>query len=192
MLALAYFFFDFSIPTKQTYESALRSIILQLSSQSSVAWQILVESAQYFEGHRQREETAWNVSASLLLKILARFLLAYNQVYIVLDALDETIDQEDVLAFILDLQKGKDRKLNIVVTSRQERNIQLALENAATDVVAVTAEAVEEDIRQHIQKRLSQDRRLQKWPESLRMDIEVSLTKDAKGMQVAPTIPSVR
>lgn len=192
MLALAYFFFDFSIPTKQTYESALRSIILQLSSQSSVAWQILVESTQYFEGIRQREETAWSVSASLLLKILARFLLAYNQVYIVLDALDEAIDQEDVLAFILDLQKGKDRKLNILVTSRQERNIQLALENAATDVVAVTAEAVEEDIRQHIQKRLSQDRRLQKWPESLRMDIEVSLTKDAKGMQVAPTIPSVR
>ena len=164
----------------------MRSIVLQLSGQSSTAWQILIDSTEYFEGIWQNIETTWTVSVSFLLKILDRYLLAYNKIYLVLDALDESIDQEIALDFIMDLLARKPGRVNILISSRQERNIQQVLENSATVIVAVTAETVDYDIRLHIQKRLSHDQRLQRWPETLRSDIEVSLIKGSLGMSVTP------
>lgn len=180
--ALAYFFFDFSTPAKQSHEDALRSIVMQLARQSSMAWQILTEATEYFEGIHQMYETAWNVSASFLLKILDRYLLAYSRVYFVLDALDESTGQEDVLGFVQDLIERRSCRISILITSRQQRNIQQTLENVASEVVPVEAETIDQDIRLHIQKRLNSNQRFQRWPASLRQEIEVSLIKGALGM----------
>ena len=131
---------------------------------------------------RSYRETAWTVSDNFLLNMLDRYLLVYNKIYLVLDALDESTDQDHTLQFVVNLLGRQPARVSVLITSRQKRNIEQALENAATEVVAITAEATDYDIRLHIQKKLGEDQRFQKWPEALRSDIEASLTEGALGM----------
>lgn len=113
-IALAYFFFDFSALNKQTYKNALRSIIIQLSSQSSRAWQILIDLTEYFEPNGLRLGTIWTVSVNFLQMILEKYLLAYDKIYFVFDALDEFVDQEIALEFIVNLLARSHERANIL------------------------------------------------------------------------------
>jgi len=151
---------------------------------------MLVESAEYFEGVSQYEEMTWNVSASFLLKVLDKFLLIYSKIYLVLDALDEAVDQESIVAFVLDLHKRNSGVINIAITSRQERTIQQALETSTNETMILTAENVDQDIRDHIQKRLTRHKRIQNWPEAPRKDIEATLAEGASGMLGFPSLLS--
>jgi len=143
---------------------------------------MLFESIEYFEGIHQKYETSWSLSANFLLKILHRYLLTYENIYLVLDALDESADQSTVSGFALDLCAQSPGRIKILVTSRMERDIQQILEPAASEIMAITPEVLEHDIRLHIQKLLSHDRRLRKWPETLRREIEMSLIQGGFGM----------
>jgi len=130
------------------------------------------------------------VSVSFLLKLLDKFLLIYSKIYLVIDALDEAVDHESFVAFILDLHKRNSGIINIAITSRQERTIQQALETSTTETMMLTAENVDQDIRHHIRKRLTRHKRIQKWPENIRKDIEATLVEGASGMLVFPSFLS--
>lgn len=158
---------------------------MQLSVQSSAAWQILVQSARWvagIDGNQDSSAPTWTVSVNFLLNMLDRFLLVYNKIYLVIDAMDESTEQDRALQFAVNLLARQSARVSILITSRRERSIEQALDNAATQVVPITAKVTGSDIRLHIQRKLGEDPRFQKWPEALRTDIEASLTTDASGM----------
>jgi hypothetical protein len=164
---------------------------MQISVQSSAAWNILTEFSEFFEGQSQYDESNWIVSTNFLLNLLERYFIFYGKIYLVIDALDESTNQDTVLEFLLDLLAHQPGRINIIITSRQERNIQQSLEASTAAIIAVTADKVDHDVKLHIQKRIALERGLQKFPHALRDEIEQSLSIKASGMYCTPPLTHI-
>jgi hypothetical protein len=125
-VAVVYFYFDFNDAQKQRHENLLRSLVLQLSMQSPQipeALNTLFNSSQ--DGQQQ---PTFSGLRSTLQQILGDF----SQTCIILDALDETSDRNELLKMIQDIVEWKLEELHILVTSRRESDIEEALETLVT------------------------------------------------------------
>ncbi|KAI9766841.1 MAG: hypothetical protein M1839_004764 [Geoglossum umbratile] len=117
-----------------------------------------------------------------LITALSIILRQFERVYLVLDALDESSDRSGLLTALIKISKDVDfKKLQIFATSREELDIERTLSGVAAEV-SLHNRWVDIDIRQYIQNHLRDDRKLNRWPESLKAEIEAALTKGAKGM----------
>jgi hypothetical protein len=138
-------FFDFKAPKKQTYEAFLHSIIMQISGQSPIAWQILIELIAYIED--QYVETAWVISVNLLLHLLERYLVVYDRIYIVLDVPNEPNDQDTTLNLLLDLLARSSGEVSIIVTNRPQVRIAQEFEGSSSESDVITSEKIQHDAR---------------------------------------------
>ena len=107
---------------------------------------------------------------------------SFSHVYLLIDALDECTDREDLLQVITELDSWKLDKLHILVTSRRENDIEEALQPLVMCQICIQSALVDADIRVHILERLSNDPKLKKWPVNIREEIKDTLTKGAEGM----------
>jgi hypothetical protein len=105
--AIAFFYFDFRDKKCQSVEIALRRIILQLSSQSPYPYKTLDE--EYGQRLPSYED---------LHRILQKLLRELRRTYIVLDALDECDDFDQVVDLVLTLRKWTDTPLHFLITSQ--------------------------------------------------------------------------
>lgn len=106
--------------------------------------------------------------------------------YIILDALDECIDRDELMSTIEIFSGWKLESLHFLVTSRKERDIQETLENLVdkSNILPLQSLVIEKDIQQYVRHRLSVDNKLKKWrrdPE-ISNEIEVALINGAHGM----------
>lgn len=174
--ALAYFYIDFNDIKKRTAEAVTRSLIAQLSSQSEKYYEdIEILYTEHQHGKRQPTLTS-------LFTTLHRLILQFNTVYIVIDALDEAEDVEEVFQL---LQKAKEwtlPSLHILVSSRQLYDIQKALEYIATDQIFIHERFIQDDIKLYLRTSLLQDRKLSRWPEEVLKEVEETLLLQARGM----------
>jgi Cdc6-like AAA superfamily ATPase len=121
-------------------------------------------------------------TASLLIALSA-VLTGFQQVYLILDALDESTNRPQLLDVLIKLSSDANfAKLRILATSRKEQDIERALRGISTVISLNQNQWVDNDIRFYIQSRLREDRKLSRWPEALRSEIEVALVKGAMGM----------
>ena len=131
---MAYFYFDFRDLSKQTCHDLLRSLVVQLSTDSSPCCDIL---HSVYESHKDGTQQPSDDTLKECLKEMLR-LLAKGQVFIVLDALDECPDssgfpppRSEVLQLVKELVDLRLRGLYICVTSRPEVDIRAVLEPLA-------------------------------------------------------------
>jgi hypothetical protein len=150
-------------------------VINQLCRQSSNI------SAKVRELHHDGDEP----TVASLLVALSDVLDNFDRVYLVLDALDECHNRPNLLNTLVNIATNNAfTKIQILALSRKEPEI----ERATTGIFAVISLSnnrwVDEDIRAYIQSHISQDRKLNRWPQSLKDEIEAALMKGAKGMYV--------
>lgn len=116
-----------------------------------------------------------------LLGVLRHILQSFQRAYIVVDALDECTDQEELFDFLKTVRSWNMESLCVLVTSRDEPNIRNALNPERNQEVPLQNPAVDEDIALLIAETLDKDAKLQEWSDMF-PEIKAKLTEGAKGM----------
>jgi NACHT domain len=113
-LAVVYFYFDFNDIERQFHEKMIRSIITQLSIQSeSIPRALESLFSSKMDGRQQP-------MAGELLTTLRQMVRGFDESLIILVALDECRDRQQLLASIEEIVGWKREGLHILATSRKE------------------------------------------------------------------------
>lgn len=171
-----YFYFEYNDPQKQTVMGLLRAIVAQLLLQEGFIPETIKELYTQHGNGRQQPDTPTLISTILSL------LQGCERLYLILDALDECSERETLLSLLSRLWNQDDGRINLLVTSRRERDLEMGLRDLVTDIICVQDEVVGEDIKVHICSRLAADPKLNRWPDDIRKEIEDALVEGAEGM----------
>jgi hypothetical protein len=106
----------------------------------------------------------------------------FHQTFIILDALDECREREELLELVKKIVYWKLKNLHILATSRREKEIEEALEHLITSQICIQSTLVDTDIYIHLRERLQSDPKLRKWPVKVQKEIEETLMDGAHGM----------
>jgi hypothetical protein len=125
-------------------------------------------------------------TATELLVTLRQMVQGFSETFIILDALDECNEREDLLTAIEEIIGWKTGKLHILATSRREKDIEEGIKHLVDDKdeICIQSALVNRDISAYVHERLQTDRRLRRWqnePEA-KQEIEEVLMKKAGGM----------
>ena len=171
-----YFYFDFQVRQKHTFESCLCSILVQLMSRAPRA---LVSLKQLFAAHDDGRSTP---SRGSLLEAFRQAIVHVGLVYLILDALDECTNRSILLQSLEECCRWRLPSLHIVTTSRKETDIEDCLIELATQKVCLEESVVDSDIRSFVQEQIQKDPKLLIWPSEIRALIESTLLEGANGM----------
>ena len=120
--AFAFYYFDFTNDVKTKSLSCLRSIILQLVEQTADTASLEALQRTYASGTPPPQE---------LLQVLKGMLCKCNRAYIVVDALDECTDQDELFELLDSIRDWKLECLSLLVTSRDEPDIRECVDPTA-------------------------------------------------------------
>lgn len=173
---LGAFYFTFSDKQKQSYEDLLRSLVEQLAWKRDSFARLQQAYDSPNRGRPGKDE---------LEKILLLSLQAYDQVFLALDALDESPEENDTRQTMLEqlerlVQNASNVKL--LATSRKVRDIQESMEMLRTECINVADSKVDKDIRKYVVSELSKDRRLSRLSDKTISLIRDTLSARADGM----------
>ena len=176
--AVLFFYFDFNDAERQRHEKMIRSMVCQLSRFcANSVLQNMYSSCS--NGERQPTEEA-------LLNTLRQLMTSLGDTYIILDALDECTERDELLADIEEIVSWKELNLHLLTTSRKEPDIEEVLTPLSDkrNRIAIQSALVDADIRTYIHGRLQTDRKLKRWQKhsNVQMEIENTLTRKADGM----------
>ena len=180
--ALAYFYFAFDDQAFQKVEGLVRSLVAQLCSQCT-SIQYCVESLY----SKQRSQPIPPTDDELR-NMLRQLFGCFNQVFIVLDALDECIERHDLVLLLEEMATWQESKLHLLSTSRKEFELEkcMKLLTEEADRLGIQGAPVDNDISSYVYGRLRTDRRLNRWHKSgLEGEIVSTLTSKARGMYVS-------
>ena len=177
--AVAYFYFDFR-NTECQHEGMIRSLISQLAVQCTNQSKSL-ESLYSFCGDGARQPKICELKQTL-----QDLVQSFDETFVILDALDEFKQREDLLDSIREIIEWQPGSLQILVTSRREWDIKQTLdpllnENQSIDI---QSELVDRDIHVYVREILQTAKGLSRWrnkPE-VQDEIEKALTENAHGM----------
>ena len=125
-------------------------------------------------------------TSDALLTTLQQMIQEFNEIFLILDALDECKERQELLEDINRITRWKIGKSHILATSRREKDIEESLGSLVNDHkrVCIQSALVNDDIRTYVQKRLQSDQNLKRWrnkPE-VQQEIETKLMGKADGM----------
>jgi hypothetical protein len=182
---LLYFYFDFSDVHKQTLDDMVRSLISQLYCRCKNTWERLDSLfASCEDGRRQPRRES-------LCQVLLQMIDPSEDVYIVLDALDECCTRtgshtEGLLSWIKDLLGSCQRNIHLLVTSRPEHDIQSKLSDLVHEknTIPIQSDLISGDIQVYVHTRVKQGDGLKRWREQpeVQDEIEAALIGKANGM----------
>jgi hypothetical protein len=175
-----YFYFDFNDVEKQRHENMVRSLITQLSLRSKSTHQALgTLFSSCSDGNQQP-------AAGALLVTLQHMVQEFDEIYIILDALDECRERKELLADINEVAGWELGKLHMLVTSRKERDIEGSLRNliGTQETICIQNAIIHDDIRTYIHERLQTDPGLQRWRKqpNVQKEVETALVDKSNGM----------
>jgi hypothetical protein len=175
---LAYFYFDFTDARKQSVSGFLRSVILQLSIQKLVISEQV--EALYEKCHNAQQEPTLDDLREVVFSLLDDS----DQTFLIVDALDECNpeDRENFFKIFFENRAPRADNLSLLMTSRQEAEIDLALKDAVTHNISIESATVDADVRIHVNKVISKHPKLMKWQPPMRREIEDSIVEGAQGM----------
>lgn len=170
-LAVLYFYFDFNDAEKQRPESTIRSLIIQLSLQCISVPQTL--NSLYRTSTDGQRQPAYDS----LLETLQQMIGVFQEIYLVIDALDESSDRYELLANIKEMTSWKDANLHTLVTSRREKDIVDSMEYLTDqEKVCIQNIHINDDIRAYVRGRLFTDPKLKRWRNQPRVQLEIEIT----------------
>lgn len=130
----------------------------------------------YDQGIKQRMQPSIQSLREALLSLLQRF----EPMYIIIDALDECSEREDMVKLISQFG-GRSARHSMMILSRREKDI-TGLQQILSHDILIPSAKVDNAIRLHVLTRLDEDARLKKWPKSIKNEIEDSLVNVTRGM----------
>lgn len=117
-----------------------------------------------------------------LFYVLERILQAFDCVYIILDAIDESTPRADLLRVVQDvLTDPRFGKIQVLATSRDYIDIRESMKDISAPI-SMANPLLDEDIRLFVQARLRTHPKLRLWPASVRDEAVEALSTKAKGM----------
>lgn len=183
-IGVACFFFKFNDGGKQSASAVLRALVLQLSGQLELGDSQRGPLAELHAKYRCSSPTD-----EALLDCLHQLVRRFRDVYILLDALDESPrgrTRNDMLQILQELRAWAEPRVHLLVTSRDEVDIREELDASAEEKVPMRNESIDEDIKSYVSQHLRQNRRLRKWEEHFGR-IEEELSHRAQGVWVICT-----
>ena len=132
------------------------------------------------------EKLSQNVPRSdELEKILMTSVNNYTEVFLLVDALDESPEndevQQNVLIFLERLARNAST-LKIFATSRKARDIGDSMGSLGASPVPIATRSVDADIRRYVSMELSRDKKLSNWEQATKALIEDTFAQKADGM----------
>lgn len=172
----AIFYFSFSDQTKQTYESLLRSIVVQLGRREPGL-------SLLRQAYERPERKALGVNEQY--RILTAIVRSYNQIFLHLDGLDECLGEQDgrmdILAALETLLKGFP-EIRLIATSRDYPEIRSRMESIVAVAIPLDRQGVDSDIQRYVSTQLAEDTQLRQWPAPSKKLVEDTLARKAQGM----------
>ncbi|KAK3615213.1 hypothetical protein LTR22_027516 [Elasticomyces elasticus] len=174
--AYAVFYFSFSDNKKQRLVDLVCSLVRQLG------WKGLALSMLQ-QAYNKPNQTALGLDE--LRNILLACFQSYDEVFLLVDALDESPDDSDVrhemLEFLTWLSQ-RAHQVKIFATSREMPDIRQSMTRLGAEPTAIAARSVDEDIRRYMATQLSRDHRLSRLDQQTRALIEETISGKADGM----------
>lgn len=174
-MGIAFFFFKFNEERKQDTSGMLRALVLQLSVQLD---------SQDDLSHLHDKYRHATPSNENLLTCLHQIVRKFSDVYILVDALDESPmnkHRHTMLKALVDMRKWEDPGFHLLVTSRDEVDIRVELDIDLGDIIEMKNVEVDQDIATFVAEHLRFDRRFHKWAKFYDQ-IELALMKQANGV----------
>lgn len=153
----------------------LRALVLQLSGQLKDNY-LLSQLHNSYRNAMPPDEA--------LMDCLHQLVRAFKNVYIILDAVDESPQDRarvDVLQALVDLRAWLEPGFHLLVTSRDLKDIRDELGASQDEAISMKNACVDGDIEPFISSYLRTNRRLRKWEEYYSR-IEAALTERANGV----------
>lgn len=178
--AVAFFYFDFADDEKRDCGNMIRSLIRQLCQPNmDVPQALTLLYSSCNDGTTQPRLES-------LLSVLREIIQQFQEVFIVLDALDECGESEKFLEVIECVIGWEIDGAHVLLTSCQEHNIERRMNKICKekDRVGVRGEEVQNDISIYVRSEIRTDPNLkqwQKWP-GLQKEIEETLIGKADDM----------
>lgn len=183
--AVAYFFFSFSDSEKQNTENMLRSLIVQLCGRRPDTPKPLLDLHRFRDINHQPDLESLEAA-------LGACAQDFNNVYLVVDALDEcpfANDEREMLLNVLGRIVGSAlSNLHVFCTSRPEPDIKAKLaplfSRPRTKIIDLLKrrEEVDQDIITYIDQKIEQSSKFRSWPLKIKEEVKVTLTEKADGM----------
>lgn len=185
---LLFFYFSSRDKTMQLLDSMVRSLIWQLYCKWENGIQELDSLFSNCERDGRRQPTMEELCSTFL-----HIVQQVDEISIVLDALDECATRSGpqtkggLLSWIKELLKSQLKNFHILVTSRQEADIELALNECvrAKDMLSIQSDVITNDIRAYVQSTIRRDEELRRRWEALpdvQKEIEKTIVDKANGM----------
>jgi hypothetical protein len=183
---MGYFYFDFRDKDKKNHRNLLLSLLLQLSAQSTICFNVL---SRLHTAHRDGTETPSDDALTTCLKQMLSF-TSQLPIYLVMDALDECPNnlglpspREQVLELVKDLVDLHLPNLHICVTSRPEADIRVILESLTSLRVSLHEQCGQrEDIIDYISSVVYSDANMRRWRDEDKKLVVETLSEKADGM----------
>ena len=185
---LAYFYFDFKDLRKQSCHDLLRSLVFQLSTDSSPCCDIL---HHVYKAHKDGTQQPSDGTLKECLKEMLR-LLAHGQVFLVMDALDECPyspglppPRSEVLQLVKELVDLHLPGLYVCATSRPEVDIRAVLQPLAFRSVSLHDESGQKaDIADYVRSVVNSptSTAMRRWRKDDKKLVIEMLTERADGM----------
>ncbi len=133
--------------------------------------------------YRSCQDGRQRPSMDSLQRCLQEILQGSGDILLVIDALDECTQREELLDLIKEICSWRLPNVKILTTSRSEQDIEDILRNLST-CISVKSAQIDADIRLYVDKRLNSDPKLRKWSNNadLTEEIRMTLVNGADGM----------
>ena len=184
-----HYYFDLANKVDSSEQSMLSSLVTQLEKQAA---KVSKESRQskrstFFSDWQKllTSSTAGHVaqtSSTRLSGALLESIGEFDDFYIILDGLDESVERREVLTFLERIITSKAGRIHILVASHYGVDTEERLLPLITGYVHIENHLIEPDIRLHINQQLQSNSKLQKWPEKAKERMEVALVAGSQGM----------
>ncbi|KAF8344871.1 hypothetical protein F5887DRAFT_1134313, partial [Amanita rubescens] len=173
---LAFFYFDtINEHFQQTYRGLLCSLVSTLYSSAAPEEGIILEALHEGNSH-------FKPTYDMLKNALKEMLSCSQDVYLIMDALDECRELDDILQLIQAIRGWGLANCHILVTSRKEQSIIAFFAQMELLEVDLATMPVDGDIQAYVAHELSHHVHLQKWGQDGCDLIHKTLTKEANGM----------
>ncbi|KAL9084611.1 MAG: hypothetical protein Q9165_007966 [Trypethelium subeluteriae] len=172
----AYFYFTFSDIQKQSYENLVRSLVAQIGCKEPAL-------SMLYQAYEKPNASAPDVEA--LEEILLACIKSYDKLILLLDALDECPEGNEVRQNMLEGLEHLAQEapnIKIFVTSREVTDIGDFMQTLGASFTFMAVRSVDADIQQYTSRQLSSDRKLSKLDRTTKNLIKNTISQRADGM----------
>ena len=177
---MTYFFCSFTNAASQDPVNLIGSLLVQLCNIDATLWTTI--DARYSKESTKSNSNREPLSLEEVTSMLGDALRKFQNVYIIVDALNESKQSASMFSTLWDLIQGHEG-LRILFSSTEELLVPaLQRTSGLLNTVSMTSALVDDDIRLYVESCLACNDRLRRLPTSLKDDIRSKLLSRADGM----------